>query len=180
MTIDIKRIRALADKALSYGTTRTEHARSARNMFIAAANPQTVIALLDEVERLSAPEAHWECQQRIDVLEQQLANVNSSLCHALRMQDKYKEQADNGPLSWNARNDRLLAERDEARSQLAAAQKERDELAEAVVNGPLNGRTTHDEIVALRHQLAAMTATRNVACDLAIKLVEQLVGEPVP
>lgn len=53
--------------------TRHENAE-----FIAAANPQTVIALLDEIDGCRAPEAHWTCQQRIDQLEQQLAAMTTA------------------------------------------------------------------------------------------------------
>jgi len=40
--------------------------------FIAAASPGMVLALLDEIDGSRAPEAHWECQQKIDILEEQL------------------------------------------------------------------------------------------------------------
>jgi hypothetical protein len=59
--------------------------------FIAAANPQTVLKLLDERDALRAPEAHWECQQRVDALEQQLSTLTAQRDQALaKVESLYK------------------------------------------------------------------------------------------
>lgn len=55
--------------------------------FIAAASPGTVLALLDEVDGSRAPEAHWACQQNIDVLEERLAAALRGLTEALTIFD---------------------------------------------------------------------------------------------
>ncbi len=55
--------------------------------FIAAANPRVVIELLDAIEGAGAPEAHWECQQKIDALEEKLAATTNALTEALDLFD---------------------------------------------------------------------------------------------
>ena len=96
--INTKKLRTIAEAALNdselawtyvdgpllggvHVETRPEHPGRSRirvdpnavGPFIAAASPGTVLALLDEIDGSRAPEAHWECQQKIDVLEEQLA-----------------------------------------------------------------------------------------------------------
>jgi Ead/Ea22-like protein len=55
--------------------------------FIAAAHPRAILDLIDEVDGARAPEAHWECQQKIDTLEEKLVTLTRALAEALDLFD---------------------------------------------------------------------------------------------
>jgi hypothetical protein len=66
MIVDIAQLRRIVEAARKGATIEL------------VASTETILALLDELEGRRAPEAHWECQQRIDSLEEKLTAMTAA------------------------------------------------------------------------------------------------------
>lgn len=179
---ELAKLRALAESATpgpwihnEYGSVRNPYGQWMLNAgsvsdaaYIAAASPQTVLALLDEIERLRS--------QR-DPLRPLTPREIEAALH----EGRAEAVAATGDNAWTS----LLRQRDEARQQLAAAQQECERLSGRLddwttsANAARNAASTEQsgtmpcehvllncskctaERDALRMQLAAMTAARD-------------------
>lgn len=125
--------------------------------FIAAANPQTVIALLDEVERLDA------------ALDEEIAERDARLKQIDDIADVLGDEGE-----WTNLHDRGFAACQLASGAVAEVESLRDEtkrlhqmlaVERATVEQVMV--TQRSERALLEHQLAAMTKARDEACDIA-------------